>query len=251
MTEILLFLVGIAVGTMNSIAGGGMLLGYPAMLAVGMSPLVASATSHIVVVPGQIGAILGYRKYLRNISRLYFVMIIPCIVGAIIGASLLTRTSSEKFEDMVPFLLFLAVGLFIVQPFLHFHFLGHLRSKSKRILPLIFMCLAIFPLAIYGGYFGIGFGFVMLSFLSFTRLHDIHKINALKNVATLCIGLTSAIILSRTGLIDWQEGIIMSVGCAIGGYGGAHLAQRFSSHAIRITVIAIGVISVCYIAVKQ
>lgn len=251
MTDILLFLVGIAVGAMNSIAGGGMLLGYPAMLAVGISPLVASATSHIVVVPGQIGAIIGYKKYLRKISKLYFVMIIPCIIGAIIGASLLTRTSPDKFESMVPFLLFVAVALFIIQPFLHFHFLGHLRSKNKRILPLVFMCLAIFPLAIYGGYFGVGFGFVMLSFLSFTKLHDIHKINALKNVATLCIGLTSAVILSSTGLIDWQEGLVMAAGCAIGGYGGAHLAQRFSSHAIRVAVIAVGIISVCYIAINH
>lgn len=251
MSEIFLFMVGLAVGGMNSIAGGGMLLGYPAMLMVGLPPIIANATSHLVVIPGQISAIFGYRKYIKKIPKIYLLLTIPCVFGAIIGSYLLTRTPHQKFEDLVPLLLFIAVIFFAVQPFVHFHLHRHINSRVKRLLPLILIGLAIFPLAIYGGYFGVGFGFVMLAFLGLTRIHDMHKMNALKNIATLCIGATSALMLSRTGLIDWYSGCFMAVGCGIGGYAGAHLAQKFSSHSIRIAVIIIGLISVCYLAVKQ
>ncbi|HEY5152628.1 MAG TPA: sulfite exporter TauE/SafE family protein, partial [Candidatus Saccharimonadales bacterium] len=139
---------------------------------------------------------------------------------------------------------------FSVQPFLHFHLHRHLlgQAKGSRILPLI--GLALLPMSIYGGYFGVGFGFVILAFLGFTKMHDIHQINALKNIVTLFIALTSIFVLFRTGLIGWEYGLSMAAGCAIGGYYGSRLAQRFSSHAIRIVVIIIGFAAVTYLAFR-
>lgn len=250
MAEVFLFAVGIVVGAMNSIAGGGLLIGYPAMLVVGIPPLVANATSHIVVIPGQIGAIYGYRNYLRNISKLYLLLLIPCVIGAAFGALLLTKTPANEFEKLVPALLLTAVAFFAIQPMLHFHFHRHLRSKIKRILPLVIIFLTILPIAVYGGYFGVGLGFVMLAFIGFTKIHDIHRINVLKNIATLCIGITSTIILSKTGLINWGQGLSMAVGCGLGGFFGAHLAQKFSSHVIRIAVIVIGLASITILALN-
>jgi uncharacterized membrane protein YfcA len=250
MKEILLFLVGIVIGSMNSIAGGGMLIGFPLLLATGLPPLVANATTNIIVLPGQIGAIIGYRKYLKKVPFSYLLLAVPCAAGAVIGASILKRTSSMRFNEIIPGLLLLAVILFAIQPLLHFHLRRHLRGQAKSSLPVLLIGLALLPMSIYGGYFGVGFGFVILAFLGFTKMHDIHQINALKNIATLFIASASVIVLFNTGLIDWKHGLVMGMGCALGGYYGARFAQRFSSHAIRIVVIIIGFSAVTYLALR-
>lgn len=247
---IFLFSVGIIVGVMNAIAGGGMMIGFPALIAVGMPPLAATATSSIIVMPGLASALVSYRKHLRRIPQLYWLLLLPCLAGAFIGASLLRNTSFEAFESYIPALLGVAVLLFIFQPFMHFHFHRHLHGKTKRILPIVLIGVALFPLAVYGGYFGVGFGFVLLAFLGFSNLRSIHKINALKSIAALVITLTTFLVLVESGLIDWQKGLIMAVGCAVGGYYGAHYAQRFSSHAIRVVVIAVGVSAVIGLCIK-
>lgn len=246
-TDIVLLLVGIVVGAMNSIAGGGMLFGFPVMLAVGMPPIIANATSHVAVLPGQIGALFGYKNYLKKISPLYLWLTLPLAIGAIIGANLLKNTSADKFEQLIPVLLFLAVGLFVIEPFLHFHIHTHLKSKKKNMAMLALIGISLIPIAIYGGYFGVGFGFMLLAFLGLTTISDIHKLNAIKNVGTFVIAICTTLTLLTSGLIDWHTALIMAVGCGIGGYYGARLAQKFSSHAIRIAVICIGIVSVYYL----
>lgn len=232
---------------MNSIAGGGMLFGFPAMLAVGIPPIVANVTGHVAVLPGQIGALFGYRNYLKKISPLYLWLTLPLAAGAVAGASLLKNTSAEKFEDLIPILLFMAVGLFIIEPFLHLHIHTHLKSKKKSILMLMFIGLCLIPIAVYGGYFGVGFGFLLLAFLGLTTISDIHRLNAIKNVGTFVIAICTTLTLLNSGLINWHAALTMAIGCGIGGYYGARLAQRFSSHAIRIAVICIGIASVYYL----
>lgn len=248
--DITLFLTGIVVGIMNAIAGGGMLIGFPILLVLGMPALVANATSNIIVLPGQIASAYGYRKHLRQIPRSYLYLAIPCLIGAAIGAIILRNTSYSGFEHLVPGLIIFAVVLFIFQPFLHHHIHRHLhgpKSHRKSLKPLIPIGLAMFPLAIYGGYFGAGLGFIMLALLGFTKLHEIHQMNALKNLMAVCIALVSLICLANSGLIAWQHGVIMAAGTTIGGYYGAVGAQKFSSHAIRITVIIVGVCTASYL----
>ena len=251
MKEIILFLVGIIVGMMNSIAGGGMLLGFPVMLAAGMSPLVANVTGNVVLVPGQLSAVYGYRKYLRKTPKRYLILLIPCVIGAAIGATILRHTSSMQFERLVPGLILFAVLLFAFQPYVHFHLHRHMSRKSRNMQTLYLIALAVFPLAIYAGFFGAGFGFIMLAFLSFTSLRDIHKMNAMKNVAGFCITSVSIIFLLSTGLFNWPLGLAMAAGNAVGGYTGARTSQRFSSHAIRLFVIAVGLAAAAYLGFRN
>ena len=251
--DIFLFAIGLVVGGMNAIAGGGMLIGFPAMLATGIPALTANVTANIVLIPGQISSIIGYREYIRKIPRYYALLLIPCFFGGAIGAVILRHTTSDNFERLVPGLIFFAVVLFALQPFLHFHLHRHLRapkrSRSRTTFGLI--GLGVLPTAIYGGYFGAGFGFIMLAFLGFTNLRDIHKINAMKNIAGLCVTVMSLVFLFSTGLIDWHRGLVMAVGCGIGGYFGARIAQRISSHVLRIFVIVIGVSAAVYLGVRN
>ncbi len=251
--ELILFLVGIAVGIMNAIAGGGILLGFPVLLATGMPALVANATSNIIVLPGQISSAYGYRKYLKRIPKAYLILIVPCLIGAGIGAIILRNTPSANFDKLIPGLLLFAVVLFIFQPFLHkrvhYHMHGPLKYR-KKIQPVMLLALAMLPLSVYGGYFGAGIGFIMLAFLGFTKLHQIHQMNALKNMMAICIAVASIVCLFSAHLIDWKQGLVMGSGNLIGGYVGAIGAQKFSSHAIRIVVIIIGISTAGYLFIR-
>lgn len=248
--ELIVFAVGIAVGAMNGIAGGGMLLGFPVLLAVGLPPLVANITTNIVILPGQITSAYGYRKYLRKLPRRYLILLIPCLIGATIGALLLRHTPSARFQEMVPGLIFFAVVLFAVQPLLHFHLLRHISKRSQNNATLFLIALGLLPTAIYGGFFGAGFGFIMLAFLSFTNLRDIHQMNGLKNLAGMTIATVCIICLYSTHLINWPLGLAMAAGNGVGGYLGARYSQRFSSQVIRIVVIIIGFAAAGYLAFR-
>lgn len=251
MKEILLFAVGIVVGAMNAIAGGGLLLGFPALLAAGLSPLTANITGNLVVLPGQLSAVFGYRRYVRQVPRRYIVLLIPCFLGSALGAITLRFTSPQQFETLVPGLVLFAVLLFAFQPYLHLRLHRHMHTQAKQRPSLTPLAIALLPMAMYGGYFGAGFGFMMLAFLGFTKLHDIHQMNALKNVAGSAIALTSILCLVSTHHINWQFGLIMGAGNFAGGYLGAQAAQRVSSHAIRVVVIVIGLVTAAYLGLHS
>ncbi|MEO8104886.1 MAG: sulfite exporter TauE/SafE family protein [Candidatus Saccharibacteria bacterium] len=248
--DVLLFLVGTLVGGMNAIAGGGMLIGFPVLLAAGMPALNANITSNIIAFPGQLASAYGYRKYLRQVPLTYLWLLVPCAAGAALGALLLRHTSSRSFQSIVPGLILFAVVLFAFQPLIHFHLHSHMRSRAKNNRTLALIGLAFLPLSIYGGYFGIGFGFVILAFLGYTSLHDVHKMNALKNLAAAAISIVSLSLLLTTHLVNWHYGLVMAAGNIVGGYSGASLAVKVSSHTVRIVVIAIGLTAASYLAVR-
>lgn len=253
--DIILFLVGAIVGGMNAVAGGGMLLGFPVLLATGMPALTANATTYLIVQPGNLAAAIGYRKYLHRIPRRYLLLLIPAVLGGIIGTSLLRHTDPGSFAKFVPLLILFAVILFAFQPFLYKYLHDHVHGSAKvrrRIRPLVIVGLAMFPLSIYGGYFGAGFGFIMLSFLSFTHLHDhIHRMNALKNICVIFLTGASLACLLGSHLIDWRHGLVMASGNLIGGYAGAVGAQKVSTHALRIFIIAVGIVAVVYLGLRS
>ena len=255
MKDLILFLVGLIVGGMNAIAGGGMLLGFTVLLAAGLPALVANATANIVVLPGNLAAAYGYRKYFKRVPKIYLLLLIPALVGATAGALLLRHTSFNSFEKLVPWLILFAAVLFAFQPLLYQQIHQHLHGPKRRretTQPLIIVGLALLPLAVYGGYFGAGFGFIMLAFLGFTGLHNhIHRMNALKAVITVCIAGASLACLFSSHLIDWKQGLFMSAGCAIGGYYGAVLTQKISGNVIRFVIIAIGLGTAIYLGLRS
>lgn len=251
MHDIILFGAGIIVGAMNAIAGGGMLIGFPVLLAVGMPALSANITSNIVVLPGSLSSAWSYRKYIRRVPRRYLLLMVPCLIGSTIGALILRNTPGSRFQDLVPGLITFAVVLFAFQPLLHFHLHRHIHGKSKKWLPLVLISIALLPVAIYGGYFGAGFGFIMLAFLGFTKLHEVHQMNGLKNLAGASIAIMSIICLYSTHLINWHYGLVMAAGGTIGGYYGGLLTQKIPSHIVRVIVIAIGVGTVIYLGIRS
>jgi uncharacterized membrane protein YfcA len=236
---------------MNAIAGGGMLIGFPVLVALGVPPLVANVTGGVITAPGQLSSAIGYWRYLRKVPLRYAWLLIPVVVGAICGATVLRNTSAHDFERIVPGLVLFGVALFAFQPLMHFHLHKHLKGRYRTILPLLILGLAILPLGFYGGYFGAGYGFIMLAFLGFTSLSDAHMINAMKNVSAIFLSVTTLICLWCTHLIDWRVGILMGIGSTIGGYYGARSAQKVSSHWLRVGIVCIGLLAVVYLGFQQ
>ena len=249
-SNILLFLLGLLVGVMNAVAGGGLIVALQAMIAMGMPPIVASATGAVVTAPGQLAAAIGYRKYLRRVPRRYGLLLIPMLVGSVAGALVLRGTSADSFAQMLPALILVGVFLFAFQPLMHFHMHRHLKGRARSYGPLVLLGLAMLPVGFYAAYFGPGFGFLMLAFLGFTKLPDTHMINAMKNVSAVFIAVVIIVCLYGSQLIDWRTGALMAVGSVIGGYLGVHYALKMSSRWIRIVIVIVGLLSVLYMAMN-
>ena len=244
-----LFAACLLAGLVNSVAGGGIMVVFPALLAIGFTPITANATSNLISWPGALSSAYGYRQHLRKLPAKYLLLLVPCFVGAVIGAFLLEKTDNQQFAQLIPYLVLGAVLLFIFQPFLHYHLEANFQAHRNA--PLLVIGLALLPMAIYGGYFGAGFGFMMLAFLSFTRITNIFQINGLKNLASATITLVCTIYFGATGLINWHYGPVMIGGSLLGGYFGARWSQKVNPRLVHGFIVVLGLCVAAYLFLKS
>ncbi|HEX7368106.1 MAG TPA: sulfite exporter TauE/SafE family protein [Candidatus Saccharimonadales bacterium] len=240
--------MGIVVGAMNAIAGGGGLIGFPVLLSVGLRALTADATSYIAVLPGQIASAFSYRRYIAKVPKMYWLLLIPCAGGTIIGSQLLRTTSFSDFDKLVPFLVLLSVVIFALQPLLHFNLLKHLRASHKSTTVFFFIAFTMFLATIYSGYFSVGLGLAILVPLGMITLHEVHTLNAIKALVAITVIVVALAGIFSAHIINWHYGLIVAGGNVIGGYFGARFAQKVSSHYPRIVVTIIGVLTAAYLA---
>ncbi|MBS0207608.1 MAG: sulfite exporter TauE/SafE family protein [Planctomycetes bacterium] len=246
---ILLALVSFVAGAINSVAGGGTLLTFPALaaaLAVArqLSPadakVAANATSTVALFPASVAALWGYRRQWPAARGWVPWLIGPSLLGGLIGALLLIELPSKVFDALVPWLILTAASLFALQPVIA-RAMGigaaHDAPTRGRVLAIMGFQLLV---AIYGGYFGAGIGILMLSALAMMGLPDIHVMNALKNLLGSCINGVAVVVFIMSGQIDWPIAGLMAVASMTGGYCGALMAQRTNKNLIRWIVIAIG-----------
>ena len=240
---------------MNSIAGGGTLLTFPALIALGVPPLTANATSTVALWPGAIGSMWGYRDVLRGAAPWARGFAIPSLLGGAVGAYLLLRTTEARFAALVPWLVLGATFLFMLQrPVMRW-----LRSRdtagvrtarapqddtaitSRR--PTMVILIYQFLVAVYGGYFGAGVGILMLAALGFLGLSNIHRMNGLKNWGGVCMNAVAAAMFAFTNLVNWPVALAMAAGAISGGYLGSRSAQRVPQELVRGAVVVIGLVS--------
>lgn len=237
-------------GVMNSIAGGGTLLTFPALVALGIPPLVANATSTVALWPGAVGSMWGYRRQLAGVRRWAIGFALPSLVGGGIGAILLERTPPARFDAIVPWLVLGATGLFIAQkPLMRWVARRDSRapemddSQRTSTHPPGWVLAFQLVVSVYGGYFGAGVGILMLAALGFMGLSNIHRMNGLKNWGGLCMNGVAAALFIFGGLVSWPVAIAMAVGATVGGYSGSRLAQRVPQQLVRQAIVAIGLLS--------
>lgn len=248
-------------GGVNAIAGGGTLLTFPALIGLGIPPIIANATSTVALWPGSVGGVWGYREELAGARRWAAGFAVPSLAGGGIGAILLLRTPPARFDALVPWLVLGATALFIAQgPLLK---AGRRRSgaaprsaldsdahRTARA-PVTGVLVAQFLIALYGGYFGAGIGILMLAALGLMGLANIHRMNGLKNWGGLCINAVAAAIFAFTGLVSWRIALAMAAGSIAGGYGTARIAQRVPQGWVRASVIVVGLASGAWLFIAQ
>ncbi|MES2995480.1 MAG: sulfite exporter TauE/SafE family protein [Verrucomicrobiota bacterium] len=250
---ILLFASGIIAGAINAIAGGGTILTFPALMATGISGMVANATSTLALFIGTGGSMFSFRRYFAEIGHLLKRFVPVSIAGGWSGGWLLTKTDESLFENLVPILILFATILFMAQgaiaAFMRRKPGADDRAREMRLLPsLVFQ----FFVAVYGGYFGAGIGILMLASFGFMGMSDIHHMNALKNVQASLICMVAAVVFILTpGMIDWPRAGILAAGAVTGYFLGAHYSQKIPRQWVRRTVTAIGLLAFAVTALKR
>lgn len=246
------FLIGGIGGAINSIAGGGTVLTFPALIALGMEGKVANATSTLGLITGSIGGAWGYRRELKKDQRFLIAFLLPSLLGGLAGALLVLNTPSRWFDDLVPWLILTATLLFMLQTPISRWLAGRSkrREQPRTTMDVAMVLLFQLAVAIYGGYFGAGMGILMLAALGAMGIDDIHHRNGIKNMAAIMINGVAISLFAASSLIRWPMSIAMAMGALAGGYLSAGLAKRLGQHNVRLVVIAIGLCASLFTALR-
>jgi uncharacterized membrane protein YfcA len=233
---IILGVAAFLAGVLNTVAGGGTFLTFPALVYVGVPVVAANATSAVAVFPGYIAGALGFRKEIAAFERPRLLRIIALTaVGGLIGSLLLLVSSNEAFAVVVPFLLALATLAFAfgekVQAWARRHRMGQPEGPVGTVL-----------VAIYGGYFNGGLGIVLLALFSLWGMRDMHAMNGLKNGLSFVLSIISVVTFTLAGIVAWEQAVVMMLAATVGGYAGAPLARALPRSAIRAVVITVGIV---------
>lgn len=223
-------------GGLNSVAGGGSFLTVPALIFGGVEPVVANATSTVALWPGSLAAAVGYRRELASTRAFLRSFAVVSAVGGGAGAVLLVVTPSATFERLLPWLLLAATLVFTLGPAL-VRRVPHLGAEGRVSVGALAVQLGI---AVYGGYFGGGIGFLMLAGFTLLGLTGIHVMNALKVVLGALINGVAVGTFVLAGAVDWGSAPVMVLAAIAGGYLGAHAARRVDPAKVRWFVVALG-----------
>jgi len=227
-------------GAINSVAGGGTMISFPVLMALGLPPVMANATNTVGIWPGSLGSIWGFRKELARVNRRMFWLVLPALLGGLAGAVLLRSTPPGVFEKMVPWLIFFATLLFIVQAQVQRRLKSveaarHAGAKWLVIAIMVQLCVAI-----YGGYFGAGMSIMALSVLGLLGMTDILEMSATTSLLSCAINGAAGIVFAVAGLVAWPYALAMTTGSLVGGYGAAGVARKIGKVAVRRFVIGVG-----------
>jgi uncharacterized membrane protein YfcA len=242
----LLLVAGVASGVVNAVAGGGSLLLFPALLAVGFPPLAANVTNSITQCPGYVGLAVGSRRELRGQRGRVLSTTGVALAGSLLGSLLLLVLPTEVFDAVVPALVALASVLLGVQPWLS-RWIGepHPDAPDRR----AFLLPAVFFAAIYGGYFGGALGVILVAVLAVAAHDDLRRLNAVKGVLSLIISVVSVVVFAIGAPVDWSIVALLAPTTLVGGFLGAKLAGRLPAPVLRVAVVVVGLAVSIYLFV--
>jgi uncharacterized membrane protein YfcA len=220
-------------GAINSVAGGGSFLTFPALLLAGVPAIPANATNNTAMWLGVIASARGYREEIQAYRRVIVPAIAVSVIGSAGGAVLLLHTPPKIFEHMIPWLLLFATAVFAISPLIT-------RAHQPKDIHSPWQLAAQFAVSIYGGYFGAGMGIMMLAILTFSALPSMNAMNGVKNVLSIMINGIAVVPFVIAGVINWPIALCMALFSMAGGYFGARFFRRVPSHITRYIVLGIG-----------
>lgn len=236
----LLLAAGLAAGVVNAVAGGGSLVTFPALLAIGLPPVTANVTNSVAVSPGYLASVAGSRSELVGQGRRIRHLVVAATAGTIAGSALLLLSPERAFELVVPFLVLGSTALLAFQDPLR-RLVGHPHQLSPT--RATWSLYATVGLAgVYGGYFRPALGVVLMALLALVLVETMPRLNALKNVAQAVIGLATVVIFALFGPVDWLAVLVLIPTTIAGGYGGARLVRRIPDSVWRVSIVAFGTV---------
>lgn len=233
---------GFLAGAVNTLAGGGTLLVYPALLACGLPPVAANITSLIGLTPGYIGGAYAYRTEIVHERRRLPVLGIATLLGAIAGAVILLSMPGKVFQMVIPYLVLFSSVLLLLQPWLRKKLTPKETSPTDSGSTSPVAIGSVFLGSIYGSYFSAGVGVLLLAFLGATIREDFQRINGLKNGLSLLIIAAGIAVYAFSGQVNWWWVLVLLPASGIGGLVGGKLARKLDTSVLRYAVCAIGLV---------
>jgi uncharacterized membrane protein YfcA len=239
---IIVTLAAVGAGLVNALAGGGTLITFPTLVAIGIPAVAANVTNTVALCPGYFGATVAQANDLRGQRRRMWTLLPGAALGGLIGGLLLLNTGERVFRQLVPFLILLASGLLAIQDPVRKWLLRRAEQRGGQPLREGWAALPVGLAAIYGGYFGAGLSVIVLAALGLVLDDSLTRLNALKQSVSLSVNVAAAVLFIFSGRVVWSAAIVMAVGALIGGALGGRLAGRIKPSLLRWIVVSIGVV---------
>jgi uncharacterized membrane protein YfcA len=243
---VLLVVLGLVAGAVNAIAGGGSLIVFPVLLAVGLPPLPANVTNSVAQWPGYAGSTVSARSDLTGQRRRVVATSIVAALGSVLGCALLLTLPASVFDAIVPVLVLLASLTLGAQPWIK-RWTGtaeRTRDNQAVLLPTIFVA------AVYGGYFGGALGVVLIAVLSLLAHDSLQRLNALKVLLSLVVSTVTVALFAFFAPVDWLAVLLLAPSTLVGGYLGILVAKRMPDGVLRWSVVVLGVAVAIYLFLR-
>jgi uncharacterized membrane protein YfcA len=250
MSELELILVGIAAvagGAVNALAGGGTLITFPVLTAVGIPTVAANVTNTVALCPGYLGGALAQLKDLRGNRQRLCLLGITGALGGVAGGILLLNTGEHTFRILVPYLILLAAGLLALDDPVRRWLMRRAGSGEAQNEHEGWKVFPVFLASIYGGYFGAGLSVIVLAVLALVSHESLTRLNALKQVIALCVNVAAAVLFLFSGKVVWSATVVMAAGALAGGAVGGLVAGWVRPQVLRRIVVVVGmIVSIIY-----
>ena len=239
---ILVGLAAVAGGAVNALAGGGTLITFPMLTAIGIPPVAANITNTVALCPGYLGGTFAQLRDLRGYERQAWLLAPTGVIGGIVGGILLLKTGEHAFRFMVPYLILFATGLMAVQVPLRNWLVRRSQGQGSGKWGEVGIILSMFLASIYGGFFGAGLSVIVIAVLALVLEGELNRLNALKQLVSFCVNIAAAIFFLFSGKIVWWAMLVMAVGALVGGNLGGRLAGRIRPVVLRSIVVTVGLV---------
>jgi uncharacterized membrane protein YfcA len=239
---VLVGLAAVAAGMVNALAGGGTLITFPMLIAVGVPAVAANVTNTVALCPGYLGATFAQSGDLRGQKSRLGVLLPAGVVGGLLGGVLLLNTGEKVFRELVPFLILLASGLLALQDPLRAWLVRRAGQGGPAAASQAWAALPVGLAAVYGGYFGAGLSVIILAVLGLLLDDTLTRLNAAKQAIAFSTNIAAAFLFVASGQVVWPAALVMAVGALIGGVLGGRLAGRIKPATLRGIVVVIGVV---------
>jgi uncharacterized protein len=241
-------LAAIAAGLINALAGGGTLITFPVLMAIGIPAVSANVTNTVALLPGYLGGTMAQANDLKDQKKKLWLLIPAGLLGGLVGGILLLKTGEKLFTNLVPFLILVASALLAIQNPVRKWLTRRQEDNKGKPANELWAFFPIFLAAIYGGYFGAGLSVIILAVMGLVMSDSLTKLNALKQVIAFATNLAAALFFVFSGKVVWSVALVMAAGALLGGAIGGKLASRIKPATLRWVVVTIGfIVGIAYL----